>query len=97
MLEQSNNTGVSDLKMNWSVLEEKPSFKILGLSFPSKLDWGPYIISIDKAASLKIEALICSMRFLSPKVVVYLYKSMVQPCNNIVISGPVILATTWKY
>ena len=34
-----NNTGAIDVKMNGSVLEEKSSFKMLGLTFSSKLDW----------------------------------------------------------
>ena len=41
---------------------------MLGLSFSSKLDWGPYIFSIAKTASEKIGALIGSMRFFSPEV-----------------------------
>ena len=36
----SNNTGAIDVKMDGSVLEEKSSFKILGLTFFSKLNWG---------------------------------------------------------
>ena len=36
--DQSSNTGSNDVKMDGSVLEEKPSFKMLGLTFPSKLD-----------------------------------------------------------
>ena len=36
--EQSNNTGAIDVKMDESVLEEKSSFNMLGLSFSSKLD-----------------------------------------------------------
>ena len=36
--DQSNNTGVIDLKMNGSVFEEISSFKMLRLSFSSKLD-----------------------------------------------------------
>ena len=53
---------------------------MLGLTFSSKLDWGSYIISIVKTASKKIEALIRSMKFLSPEVVLYLYKSTIQLC-----------------
>ena len=34
------------MKMDGSDLEEKLSFKVLGLSFSSKLDWGFYIVSI---------------------------------------------------
>ena len=36
----SNNTGVTDVKIDVSVLEEKSSFKMLRLTFSSKLDWG---------------------------------------------------------
>ena len=64
--DRSNNTGAIDVKMDGSVLEEKSSFKMLGLTFSSKLDWGSYIISIAKTTSKKIGALICSMKFLSP-------------------------------
>ena len=66
--------------MGGSALEEKSSFKMLGLTFSSKLDWGSYIISIAKTASKKIEALIRSMEFLSPEVALYLYKSTIHPC-----------------
>ena len=61
------------------VLEEKSSFKMLGLTFFSKLDWGSYIIAIAKSASKKIGALICSMKFFSPEVALYLYKSASHP------------------
>ena len=74
-----NNTGAIDVKMDESVLEEKSSFKMLGLTFSSKLDWGSYIISIAKTASKKIGALIRSMKFLSPEVALYLYKSTICP------------------
>ena len=66
--------------MGGSTLEEKSSFKILGLTFSSKLDWGSYIISIAKTVSKKIGALIHSMKFLSPEVALYLYKSTICPC-----------------
>ena len=41
--DRSKNTGAIDVKRDGSVLEEKSSFKMLGLPFPSKLDWGSYI------------------------------------------------------
>ena len=66
--------------MDGSVLEEKTSFKMLGLTFSSKLDWGSYIVSIAKTASKKIGAFNRSMKFLSPEVALYLYKSTIQPC-----------------
>ena len=50
---------------------------MLGLTFSSKLDWGSYIISIAKTAS---GALIRSMKFLSPEVALYLYKSTIPTC-----------------
>ena len=43
------------------------------------LDWGSYIVSIAKTASKKIGALIRSMKFLSPEVALYLYKSTIRP------------------
>ena len=78
--DQSNNTGAIDVKMDESVLEEKSSFKMLGLTFSSKLDWGSYIIPFVKSASIKIGALIFSMKFLSPEVELYLYKSTMHLC-----------------
>ena len=66
--------------MDGSVLEEKSSLKMLGLTFSSKLDWGSYIISIAKTASKKFGTLIRSMKFLSPEVALYLYKSTIRPC-----------------
>ena len=64
----SNNNGAIDVKVDGSVLEEKPSFKMMGLTFISKLDWGSYIISIAKTVSKRIGALIRSMKFLFPEV-----------------------------
>ena len=80
--DHSNNTGAIDVKIDGSVLEEKLSFKMLGLTFSSKLDWGSYIISIAKTASKKIGALIRSMKFLSPEVALCLYKSTIHPCRE---------------
>ena len=77
--DQSNNTGATDVKTDGAVLEETTSFKMLGLTFSSKLDWGSYIIFIAKTVSKKIGALICSIRFLSPEVALYLYKSTIRP------------------
>ena len=75
-----NNNGSIDMKVDASVLEEKPSFKMLVLTFSSKLDWGPYIFYIAKSASKKIGALTHSMKFFSPEVALYLYKSTICPC-----------------
>ena len=68
--DQSNNTGAIDMKMDGSFLEEKSSFKMLGFTFSSKLDSGSCITSV-----VKIGWLICSMKFYSPEIALYLYKS----------------------
>ena len=75
----SNNTGSIDVKIDGSFLEEKSSFKMLGLTFSTKLDCGSYIISIAKTASQKIGALIRSMNFFSPEVAIYFCKSTIHP------------------
>ena len=90
LFDRSKNTGAIDVKMDGSVLEEKTSFKMLGLTFSSKLDWGSCIVSIAKTTSKKIGALIHSMKFLFPEVALYLYKS------TVVMSGLVLLVATWN-
>ena len=62
--------------MGLSVLGEKSSFKMLGLTFSSKLDWGSYIITIAKTASKKIEVLIRSMKFLYPEFALCIFLNL---------------------
>ena len=62
------------------VFLRKNHFKMLALTFFSKLDWGSYIISIPKTAFRKIGGLICSMKFVSSEVALYIYKSTIRPC-----------------
>ena len=62
---KNSTSFVIDVKMDGSVLGEKSSLKMLGLTFSSKF-------SIAKITAKKIEALILSMKFLSPEVVLYL-------------------------
>ena len=71
------NSGAVDVKV---CSDGKLSFKMLGLSLSSKLDRGSYIISIAKIFSKIIGALIQSMTFLFPEVVLYLYKSTIWLC-----------------
>ena len=52
---RSNKTGTIDVKMDGSILEEKSSFKMQGLTFSSNLDCGSYIISIAKTTSRKFK------------------------------------------
>ena len=69
--------------MNGSVFEEKLSFKILGVTFSSKLDWETYIIDIAKTASNEIGAFSMNFNKVSfSEVAVYLYKSTIHPCNE---------------
>ena len=76
LFDWSNNTGtIIDLKMYGSVPEEKSSFKMLGLTFYSKLDWGSNITSIAKTTFKKIKALFHSMEFFSPEIAL-----IFQPC-----------------
>ena len=92
LFDWSDNTGTKDVKMDVSVLEEKSSFKILGLTFSSKLDFGSYIIYIAKTAFKKIGALIGSVKFVSPEVALYLCKSLICPymeyCCHVWAGGP---------
>ena len=77
----------------------KKTFKMLGLTFSSKLDWGSYIVSIAKTASKKIGALIRCMKFHSPEVALYLYKSTIQSymeyCCHFWAGGPSCYWNCW--
>ena len=73
LFDWSNNNGSIDVKMGGSILEEKSLFKMLWLTFSSKLDWGSYVISIAKTTSKKIGTLIRSVKFLSLEVALYIY------------------------
>ena len=88
--DQSNNNDSIDVKMDRSVLEEKLFFKMLGLTFSSKLDWGSYIICIAKTASKIIGASVRSMRFLSPETATHVW-------NTVATSGLVPQIATWCF
>ena len=79
------------MNLNGSVTEEKPYIMMVLVSFFSELDWVPYVVSIVETASNKFVALISSMKFLSPKVERFLYKSTIQPgmeyCSHVPRSG----------
>ena len=56
------------------------------------------MISIAKTASKKIGALICSMKFASPEVALYLNKGTVWRCMEyVVMFRRVLLAATWNW
>ena len=77
-----NNTGSIFVKMNGSVIEEKPSFKMLGLNFLSKLDWGYYIISIGNIASAPDFCAFFEKTFLNLFFIVAVPRTAVQPTSS---------------
>ena len=94
--DRSNNNGSIAVKMGGSILEEKSSFKMLGLTFSSKLDWGSYIISIAKTASKKIGALIRSMSFFLLRLLcISINLPYAHVWNTVVTSGLVPQVATW--
>ena len=88
------NNGSVNVKMDRSVLEEKLSFKMLGLTFTFKLDWGSYIISTAKTASKKIGAL--TSFFLLRLLCTSINLPYAHVWNNVVTSGLVPLVATWN-
>ena len=96
--DQSNNTGSIDLKMDGSDLEDKSSFRMLGLVFSSKLDWGSCIISIAKTGSKKVGAIIHSMKiFLLRLLCISINLPYTHMWNTVVMSGLVPQVITWNY
>ena len=54
LFDRSDNNGSISVKMDGSVLEEKSFFKMLGLTFSSKLGWGSYISLLLKVPRRKL-------------------------------------------
>ena len=79
--------------MDGSVPEEKLFFKMLELTFSSKLE-SSLTLSLVLKLSKKIGALIRSMKFISPEVALYLYQSTSLVWNTVIMSGLVLLAAT---
>ena len=97
MLDQSKNFGAIDVKMDGSILREKSSFKMLGLTFSSKLDRGSHIMSIAKPASKKIGVLICFMKFFSLRLLcVTINLPYGHAWHSVVISRLLLLVATWN-
>ena len=85
------------LMWKWMVLKEKLSFKMLGLTFSSKFDWGSDITSIAKTASKKIGALICSVNFFLLRLLcISIDLPYAHLWNTVVTSGLVPLVATWN-
>ena len=79
----TGNTGAFDVKMDGSVLEEKSSFKMLGLTFSSNLAGLGLLHLFLKLPPKKTGALIHSTKFLSPEVAL----PYTHPWNPVVMSG----------
>ena len=63
---------------------------MLELTFSANLDWGSYTIFVAKTVSKKIGALIHFVKFLSPEVFMYLYKTIIcmEYCCHVWDGGP---------
>ena len=95
--DRSNNTGATDVKMDGRVLEEKSSFKMLELTFSIKLDWGSYIIYIDKVPPRKLEPWFVLWSFFLLRL---LCISINLPYDHawitVIMAGLVLLVATWN-
>ena len=68
------------MKIDRLFTEEKSWFKILRLSFASKLNWNSYVVFIHKTVSNKAGVLIPSMKFSSLEIALYLDEVAIQLC-----------------
>ena len=74
--------------MGGMTLDESPSLdKLLGLKFTPDLKWNSYIASVAKDTARMVGSLYRSKKFLTPKAILYLYKSQIRPkmeyCSHI--------------
>ena len=79
--------------MDGSVLEEKSFFKMLGLTFSSKLDRRSFIISIAKTAS----EIVGGSFFLSWLLCISVNLPYVDAWSIVVTSGLVLPVATWNF
>ena len=77
-IDWSNNNSSIDVDMDGSALEEKSFFKMLGLTVSSKLDRA--LTSRLLKPPPKNWSLEVYIKFLSPEVALYHYKSTIRPC-----------------
>ena len=84
--------------MDGSVLEKNLFFKMLKLTFSSKLDWCSYMICISKSSSKKIGALIRLDSFYEFSFLSFLYISINlqygNAWNTVVMSSLVLLVAS---
>ena len=90
-----NNFMATDIKIDASVLDEKSLFKMLGLTFCSKLNLSSHIVLITSTASMMIGASTHSTKFLSSEIVVFSINLPFDPVwNTVNMSMLVLLITT---
>ena len=93
-----NNTGAIVVKIDGSDLEEKSSFKMLGLTLSSKLDWRSYIISTAKPAPWKLEPWFILWSFFFLRLLcISINLPYAHAWNIFVMSGLLFLVATWNY
>ena len=62
------------------MLDESPSLdKLLGLKFTPDLKWNSYIASVARDTARMVGSLYRSKKFLTPRAILYLYKSQIRP------------------
>ena len=80
LFDRSNNTDPNNVKIDRPFTEEKSWFKILQLSYASKLNWNSYVVFIHKTVSNKAGVLIRSMKFFSLGIALYLNEVAIRLC-----------------
>ena len=94
---RSNNTGGTDEKLDGSVLEEKSTFKMLGLNFCSKLD-GPLTLPPSlKLSSIKLEPWFGPWSFFPLRsICISINAPYDHAWDNVVMSELVLPVVTWS-
>ena len=67
------------LQMSGSILQEKNSISLLGLTVSSDLSWKSYLQKVSKKAAQRIGSLYWASRYLPPESILYLYKAAIRP------------------
>ena len=93
--EWSNNSDTIDVKVDGSIFDWKSSFKMLGPSFSSELDWYSYIVSFAKTAVKKMGVLGSFFLLRLLFITINLLYNLVQ--NTVVIFWLVLPAATWIF
>ena len=77
-IDRSRDAYLPSILMDGVELPENSDICLLGLSFSKVFLWKAYIESVAKSAAMKVGSLYWSLKFLSPKSMLYL--SAIRPC-----------------